>query len=87
MALEYPTPPGDIDALIADDHAVVERQLPHLEAGPGDRRTMSVAADGHRYVTADQLYRQDHHRGGTDERRKPCVLFRTPIDAGPVRLR
>jgi hypothetical protein len=48
---------------------------------------MSVAADGHRYVTADQLYRQDHHRGGTDERRKPCVLFRTPIDAGPVRLR
>ena len=49
--------------------------------------TMSVAADGHLYVTANQLYRQDKYRGGVDQRRKPYVLFRTPIDAGPVRLR
>lgn len=49
--------------------------------------TMSVAADGHLYVTANQLYRQDKYRGGADERRKPYVLFRTPIDAGPIELR
>lgn len=40
MALSYPTQPGDIDHLIADDHAVVERQFQHLEAGRGDRRTL-----------------------------------------------
>lgn len=49
--------------------------------------TMSVAADGHLYVTANQLYRQDKYRGGRDERRKPYTLFRTPIDAGPIELR
>jgi sugar lactone lactonase YvrE len=49
--------------------------------------TMSVAADGHLYVTANQLHRQAQYRGGEDQRRKPYVLFRTPIDAGPVRLR
>ncbi|TFV47491.1 gluconolaconase [Blastococcus sp. TF02A-35] len=49
--------------------------------------TMSVAADGHLYVTANQLYRQDKYRGGEDQRRKPYVLFRTPVGAGPVRLR
>jgi sugar lactone lactonase YvrE len=49
--------------------------------------TMSVAADGHLYVTANQLHRQAQYRGGQDQRRKPYVLFRTPIDAGPVRLR
>lgn len=40
MALSYPTLPGDIDHLIADDHAVVERQFQHLEAGRGDRRVL-----------------------------------------------
>lgn len=49
--------------------------------------TMSVAADGYLYVTANQLHRQSKYRGGTDERRYPYVLFRTPIDAGPVLLR
>ena len=49
--------------------------------------TMSVAADGHLYVTANQLYRQAQYRAGTDERRPPYALFRTPIDAGPVTLR
>jgi acetyl esterase/lipase len=37
MALDYPTLPGDIDHLIADDHAIVERQFQHLEAGRGNR--------------------------------------------------
>jgi sugar lactone lactonase YvrE len=49
--------------------------------------TMSVAADGYLYVTANQLHRQAQFRGGQDQRRKPYALFRTPIDAGPVRLR
>lgn len=40
MSLSYPTQPGDIDHLIADDHAVVERQFQHLEAGRGNRRVL-----------------------------------------------
>jgi hypothetical protein len=43
--------------------------------------------DGYLYVTANQLHRQATYRGGRDERVKPYALFRTPIDAGPVRLR
>jgi sugar lactone lactonase YvrE len=49
--------------------------------------TMSVAADGNLYVTANQLYRQPQYRQGKDERRKPYVLFRTPIHAGPFEQR
>ena len=40
MPLSHPTLPGDVDRLIADDHAVVERQFQHLEAGRGDRRVL-----------------------------------------------
>lgn len=40
MALSYPTQPGDIDHLIADDHAAVDRQFQHLEAGRGNRRVL-----------------------------------------------
>jgi acetyl esterase len=40
VALSHPTRPGDIDHLIADDHAVVERQFQHLEAGRGNRRVL-----------------------------------------------
>ncbi|MGY0003198.1 L-dopachrome tautomerase-related protein [Micromonospora sp. I033] len=49
--------------------------------------TMSVAADGYLYVTANQLHRQAKYQGGRDLRRRPYALFRTRIDAGPVRLR
>jgi len=49
--------------------------------------TLSVAADGHLYVTANQLYRAPGFRRGKDERRKPYALFRTPIDAAPIALR
>ncbi|WP_432573170.1 L-dopachrome tautomerase-related protein [Kineococcus sp. SYSU DK005] len=48
--------------------------------------TLSVA-DGWLYVTANQLHRQPTYQGGQDLRRKPYALFRTRIDAGPVRLR
>ncbi|WP_233495610.1 major royal jelly family protein [Geodermatophilus sp. TF02-6] len=76
------------------EHDAVHRRLPDgtWQTVVHDPRllwpdTMSVAADGHLYVTANQLYRQEKYRGGEDQRRKPYVLFRTPIDAGPVRLR
>jgi sugar lactone lactonase YvrE len=49
--------------------------------------TMSVAADGHLYVTANQLYRQAKYQRGEDLRRYPYTLFRVRIDAGPVLLR
>ncbi|MFC3505309.1 L-dopachrome tautomerase-related protein [Micromonospora krabiensis] len=49
--------------------------------------TMSVATDGHLYVTANQLHRQPTYQGGQDLRRKPYALFRLRIDAGPVLLR
>lgn len=40
MTLSYETKPGDVDHLIADDHAVVVRRFEQLEAGAGDRRTL-----------------------------------------------
>ncbi len=49
--------------------------------------TLSIAADGHLYVTANQLQRQKNYQGGRDLRRKPYTLFRIRIDAGPVLLR
>ena len=47
--------------------------------------TMSVAAGGYLYVTANQLHRQAKYQGGTDRRQYPYSLFRVAIDAGPVR--
>ena len=49
--------------------------------------TMSLAADGHLYFTANQLHRQKQFHEGKDLRRKPYVLFRLKVDAGPVLLR
>jgi len=49
--------------------------------------TLAVAADGYLYFTANQLHRQKQYHEGQDLRRKPYVLFRTKIDAGPVLLR
>jgi sugar lactone lactonase YvrE len=49
--------------------------------------TLSVAADGYLYVTANQLHRQARFHKGQDLRRKPYSLFRVRIDAQPVLLR
>lgn len=49
--------------------------------------TMSVADDGYLYFTANQLHRQPQYHQGKDLREKPYSLFRTRIDAQPVRLR
>ncbi len=47
--------------------------------------TLAVAADGHLYLTVNQLHRQAQYQGGVDRREPPYALVRTPIDAGPVR--
>ena len=49
--------------------------------------TMSVAADGYLYVTANQLHRQPPYQGGEDLRQKPYALFRVRIGEGPIQLR
>jgi hypothetical protein len=82
--------PDDAGRLYVTDgeHDAIHRRLPDgaWETIISDPRllrldTMSLA-DGFLYVTANQLYRQDEYRGGQDQRRKPYVLFRMPIDAG-----
>ena len=49
--------------------------------------TLSVAADGYLYMICNQLHRQPKFHFGNDLRKKPYVLFRTPIDAKPVQLK
>ncbi|MEP9380107.1 L-dopachrome tautomerase-related protein [Aquabacter sp. CN5-332] len=49
--------------------------------------TLSVAANGYLYFTANQLHRQPQFHQGEDLREKPYVLFRIRIDAGPVLLK
>ncbi|EPD69459.1 L-dopachrome tautomerase-related protein [Streptomyces sp. HGB0020] len=49
--------------------------------------TLSVASDRHLYAIVNQFDRQGLFHGGQDLRRKPYLLVRLPIDAGPVRLR
>jgi sugar lactone lactonase YvrE len=49
--------------------------------------TLSVAADGYLYVTANQLHRQARYQKGQDLRRKPYTSFRIHIDTTPVLLK
>jgi acetyl esterase/lipase len=71
VALSYPTQPGDIDHLIADDHAVVERQFQHLEAGRGNRRVLvdqiSLELALHAFAEETVLYPIWPKVGMTDE--------------------
>lgn len=46
--------------------------------------TLSVAADGHLYFTANQLNRQKRFCEGKDLRQQPYVLFRIPIQGRPI---
>jgi sugar lactone lactonase YvrE len=46
--------------------------------------TLSVAADGYLYFTANQLHRQPRFQCGVDKREKPYSLFRVKIGAGPI---
>lgn len=49
--------------------------------------TMSVAADGYLYFTANQLNQQPTMHNGQDLRVKPYQMFRIKIDAQPVSLK
>jgi sugar lactone lactonase YvrE len=49
--------------------------------------TLSLAADGYLYFTANQLHRQASFHEGKNLREKPYSLFRVKVDAGPVSLR
>jgi sugar lactone lactonase YvrE len=42
--------------------------------------TLSLAADGYLYFTANQLQRQAAFHNGKDLRQKPYVLFRIKVD-------
>ena len=48
--------------------------------------TLSVAADGYLYFTANQLNRQPQYNDGKDLRQKPYLLLRTKIGSEPVKL-
>lgn len=76
------------------EHNAVLRRLPHgaWETVVHDPRllwpdTLSLATNGHLYVTANQLHRQAAYNHGRDLRQKPYALFRVRIDAKPVLLR
>lgn len=80
--------------ITSGEHNAILRRLPDgsIDTLVHDPRllwpdTMSVAADGFLYVTANQLYRQEKYQSGQDLRHYPYSLFRIRIDAGPVRLR
>jgi sugar lactone lactonase YvrE len=84
---------GCLYATSYEQNAVI-RRLPtgELQTIAHDERllwpdTMSVAGDGHLYVTANQLHRQPKYQDGEDLRTYPYYLFRLPIDGGPVLLR
>jgi len=84
---------GRIYVTAYEHNAILRRRLDgQYETVVHDARllwpdTMSVATDGHLYVTANQLHRQARYQEGDDKRRKPYGLFRVAIDAGPVLLR
>ena len=39
--MPYQTLPGDVDHLIVNDHATVNRLFEHVEAGRGDRQVLA----------------------------------------------
>jgi hypothetical protein len=47
---------------------------------------LSIASDRHLYAIVNQFDRQGILPNGQDLRRRPFLLVRLPINAGPVRL-
>jgi sugar lactone lactonase YvrE len=46
--------------------------------------TLSLAADGYLYFTANQIERQAVFHNGRDLRQKPYVLFRVKVDGSRI---
>jgi len=84
---------GNIYSTNYEHNAILRRHLDReWETVTHDPRllwpdTLSLAADGYLYVTANQLHRQARYHKGHDLRRKPYTLFRIHVDAKPVLLR
>lgn len=84
---------GNIYATNYEHNAILRRRPDAVwEAVAHDPRllwpdTLSVATDGHLYVTANQLHRQPRYHGGRDLRQHPYSLFRINVDTQPVLLR
>jgi len=77
--------------LSAFEQNAIMRRLPDgtIETVATDARLLwpdsfSIGPDGWLYVTANQLHRQAQFHGGRDLRRRPYVIFRTRIGAGPA---
>jgi len=75
------------------EHNSIFRRLPNgmYETVVHDPRILwtdklDVASNGYLYFTANQLHRQPRYHNGQDLRQKPYSLFRTRINATPVRL-
>jgi acetyl esterase/lipase len=94
MSLSYPTVPGDIDHLIAADHAVVERQFQHLEAGRGNRRVLvdqiafelAIHADAEERVLYPAMVKvgeTDEAQEGRDEHQEAKDLLVTLSNTDP----
>jgi sugar lactone lactonase YvrE len=66
-AIRRRTPDGAIDTLVHDPRVLWPD-------------TLSLAADGYLYFTANQIERQPSFHNGRDLRRKPYVLFRVKVD-------
>ncbi|HZC88414.1 MAG TPA: L-dopachrome tautomerase-related protein [Nitrososphaera sp.] len=83
---------GRIYATSYEHNAILRRRLDgEWETVAYDPRllwpdTLSLASDGHLYVTANQLHRQARFHNGRDLRHKPYMLFRIRVDAQPVML-
>lgn len=63
---------GDIETLVHDPHALWPD-------------TLSLAADGYLYFTANQVERGAAFHNGQDLRQKPYVLFRVKVDGTRIR--
>lgn len=48
--------------------------------------SLSLAADGYLYITANQLNRQSQFHNGADQRTRPFVLFRVKTDGTGIRM-
>jgi sugar lactone lactonase YvrE len=81
----YPTDYEDNAILRRDGEGTYETPVHDPRAWWPD--TLSLAADGYLYSTANQLHRQARFHGGKDLRKKPYSPFRVKVDAGPVLLR
>jgi sugar lactone lactonase YvrE len=79
--------------ITSPEHNAILRRLPdgQYEGVVHDPRllwpdSLAISTDDYLYITVNQLERAPRFHGGKDLRKKPWVLFRVPIGAGPSLL-